>query len=76
MVGNLGVDNLMVGNLGVNNLMVGNFECRHFFHPGPWSDQGRKPIMALPFVGHIISGVFYFLFLHYEQWPGETFLTT
>ena len=36
---------------------------------GPWSDLGRKPILVLPFIGHVFSGVVPLLVLHFERWP-------
>ena len=33
---------------------------------GPWSDQGRKPTLLLPFIGHLISGVVPVLVVYYE----------
>jgi hypothetical protein len=38
---------------------------------GPLSDQGRKLLMYLPFVGHLISGGFYLLFIYFDQWPAQ-----
>jgi hypothetical protein len=35
------------------------------------SDQGRKLLMYLPFVGHLISGGFYLLFIYFDQWPAQ-----
>ena len=43
---------------------------------GPWSDKGRKPVMLFPFLGHIISGVFYFCFLYFDQWPAQLLWVT
>jgi len=37
---------------------------------GPWADKGRKFMMLLPFVGHLISVAFYIVFLYFENWPG------
>ena len=33
---------------------------------GPWSDQGRKPTLLLPFIGHLISGVVPVLVVYFE----------
>ena len=33
---------------------------------GPWSDQGRKPTLLLPFIGHLISGIFPVLVVYFE----------
>ena len=33
---------------------------------GPWSDQGRKPTLLLPFVGHLMSGIFPVLVVYFE----------
>ena len=39
-----------------------------YIHPGPWSDLGRKPILILPFIGHVLSGIVPLLVLYYETW--------
>ena len=36
---------------------------------GPWSDLGRKPILILPFIGHVFSGIVPLLVLYFEEWP-------
>ena len=38
-------------------------------YPGPWSDLGRKPILLLPFIGHVLSGIVPLLVLYFETWP-------
>jgi hypothetical protein len=43
---------------------------------GPWSDRGRKPVMLLPFLGHVISGIFYFAFLYFKSWPAQLLWVT
>ena len=44
------------------------------------SDKGRKPLMFVPFCGHVISGVLLLLNVYYEAWDprllwlGETYI--
>lgn len=38
---------------------------------GPMSDHGRKLLMYLPFIGHLISGTFYLLFIYFSQLPAQ-----
>ena len=34
-------------------------------------DQGRKPLMLTPFLGHILSGVLILLNIHFTQWDAR-----
>ena len=38
---------------------------------GPLSDRGRKPLMLLPFLGHIISGVLQILNIYFDRWDAR-----
>ena len=38
---------------------------------GPLSDRGRKPLMLLPFLGHVISGVLQLLNIYFERWDAR-----
>ena len=38
---------------------------------GPLSDKGRKPLMLLPFLGHIISGVLQILNIYFDRWDAR-----
>ena len=38
-------------------------------YAGPWSDQGRKPTLLLPFIGHVFSGVVPLLVVYFDSWP-------
>ena len=38
---------------------------------GPLSDRGRKLLMYIPFLGHLISGGFYLTFIYFNQWPAQ-----
>ena len=58
-------------------LYIGNAD-RHQCHctpnhvalpSGPWSDLGRKPILVLPFIGHVLPGIVPLLVLYFERWP-------
>ncbi len=44
--------------------------------PGPWSDQGRKPTLLLPFLGHVISGVIPILLVYFKTWPARVLYAT
>ena len=38
---------------------------------GPLSDQGRKLLMYIPFIGHIVSGGYLLVFLYFETLPAQ-----
>ena len=38
---------------------------------GPFADKGRKPLMYLPFFGHLLSGGFTLIFLYFKTWPAQ-----
>ena len=38
---------------------------------GPISDKGRKPLMLVPFLGHVISGTLMILNVYFEQWDAR-----
>jgi hypothetical protein len=33
-------------------------------------------MMLLPFLGHILSGIFYFCFLYFDTWPAQLLWVT
>ena len=45
-------------------------------YPGPWSDEGRKPTLLLPFIGHVISGTIPILVVYFEHWPARSLYAT
>ena len=38
---------------------------------GPLSDHGRKLLLFLPFVGHLLSGGFMLIFLYFNTWRSQ-----
>ena len=38
---------------------------------GPLSDHGRKLLLFLPFVGHLLSGGFMLIFLYFNAWQSQ-----
>ena len=42
-----------------------------YLHLSYFLDQGRKPLMVLPFLGHIVSGVLTILNIQFTQWDAR-----
>ena len=46
-----------------------SLELALFLHV--YLDTGRKPLMVVPFIGHIISGTLMILNIYFEQWDAR-----